>query len=191
MMDAGTRVVKELNDVEPSTSTSLEIGTDIYFDAIKGIMNIAEGGDAQLIYIASTVPADAIVNAMDMIGVDADDVMFIDCISNMMTGQQGKSDNIVFIESPTMLENIMLKVEFLRRKTPSRRTIVVVDSINTLHIHNDWKIMGEFLHILVNNLRSRGAIIIILSIKEQQTPEVSTLLSLVSDRLVKIGIGGE
>lgn len=186
-MDASAIVLKELKDVEPSTSTSLEISTEVYFDAVKGLMNLKDESKSQIVYIASTVPADAIINAMEMIGVDSDDVKFIDCISNMMTGQQGKYDNVIFIESPTMLENIMLKVEFLRRKSAARRSIVIIDSVNTLHIHNDWKIMGEFLHILVNSLRSRGSTTIILSIKEQQSPEVNALLGLVSDRVVKIG----
>lgn len=186
-MEASMKLIEELKDIEPSSSTSIEISTEVYFDVIKGIMNMAEDARAQIIYVAATVPADAIINAMDMIGVDAGSIDFIDCISNMMTGQQAKSENVIFIESPTMLENIMLKVEFLRRKSKAGRAIVVVDSVNTLHIHNDWKIMGEFLHILVNNLRSRGSTVIILSIKEQQSAEVGTLLGLVSDRFVKIG----
>ncbi len=186
-MDASATVIRELKDIEPSTSTSLEIGTEVYFDVIKGLMSMKDDGRTQMIYVASTVPAGAIINAMDMIGVEADGVKFIDCISNMMTGQQEKNEDIVFIESPTMLENIMLKVEFLRRKSTAKKAVVIIDSLNTLHIHNDWKIMGEFLHILVNNLRSRGSIIVILSIKEQQSPEVATLLSLVSDRVIRIG----
>ncbi|MBX8630978.1 MAG: hypothetical protein KIY12_00445 [Thermoplasmata archaeon] len=186
MNDIATQVAAEIEKLEPSTSTSLEIGADVYFDAIKGMLNHSSRG-VDVIYVASTVPAKAIISAMDLIGVDTGGVKFIDCISNMMTGQQSREENIILIESPTMLENIMLKVEFLRRKSNGRNVLVILDSINTLHIHNDWKIMGEFLHILVNSLRSRGAMILMLSIKEQQTQEVSTLLGLVSDKLVRFG----
>lgn len=188
-MEPSQLVMEELRDVEPSSSVSLEIETDVYFDVIKGLMNLVEDGKSQLVYVASTVPAEAIINAMEMIGVNHHGVKFIDCVSNMMTGPQSRSENVIFIESPTMLENIMLKVEFLRRKSPGMRSIVVVDSVNTLHIHNDWKIMGEFLHILVNNLRARGSVTLIISIKEQQSQEANTLLGLVSDRIVKIGGG--
>jgi hypothetical protein len=186
MNDIASQVAGEVNKLEPGTSTSLEIATDVYFDAIKGMLSLSDR-NAQIIYVASTVPADAIVNAMELIGVGTKQIKFIDCISNMMTGQHKREDNIIFIESPTMLENIMLKVEYLRRKSSAKTVLVILDSINTLHIHNDWKIMGEFLHILVNSLRSRGAMILMISIKEQQTQEVSTLLGLVSDKLVRFG----
>jgi len=189
-MEISSRLSEEISAIEASTSLSLEIGTDAYFDIIKGILNASnEGSNLSLIYIAATVPAEAIINAMQMIGLDHRNVNFIDCISNMITGQQKHSDRIIYIESPTMLENIMLKVEFLRRKMAGRRIAVVVDSLNTLHIHNDWKILGEFLHILVNNMRSRNASVIIISIKEQETQEGSTLLALVSDRVLQAGDG--
>ena len=186
MIDVSVQVAGEMQKLEPSTSTSLEIGTEVYFDAIKGMLN-HRNKNMQIIYVASTVPAEAIINAMKMIGVDTSHVRFIDCISSMMTGQRGSPENVILIESPTMLENIMLKIEFVRRKSAGKTVLVIVDSINTLHIHNDWKIMGEFLHIMVNGLRSRGAMVLMLSINEQQTQEVSTLLGLVSDKTIRFG----
>ena len=186
MMDISVQVASEISKLDPGTSTSLEIGTEVYFEVIKGMLN-PHNKNLQVVYVATTVPADAIINSMKMIGVDTSNVRFIDCISSMMTGQQKGLDNVLLIESPTMLENIMLKIEFLRRKSPEKLVLVVIDSINTLHIHNDWKIMGEFLHIMVNSLRSRGAMILMLSIKEQQTQEVSTLLGLVSDKMIRFG----
>src|SRR5437899_10684788 len=87
-----------------------------------------------------------------------------------------------------MLENIMLKVEFLLRKNPDRSALVVLDSINSLAIHNNTKILSEFLHILVNNLRARGAYTVIISMQEYETEEIRNMLVLVSDEALELGV---
>ena len=86
-----------------------------------------------------------------------------------------------------MLENIMLKVEYLLRKHEDRKALVVLDSINSLAIHNNTKILSEFLHILVNNLRSRGAYTVIFSMQEYETEEIRNMLVLVSDETIELG----
>ncbi|HEY5538475.1 MAG TPA: hypothetical protein VIL58_02915, partial [Thermoplasmata archaeon] len=98
-----------------------------------------------------------------------------------------KHPHAIFVESPTMLENLMLKVEFLIRKHSDRRALVVLDSINSLAIHNNTKILSEFLHILVNNLRSRGAYTVIFSMQEYETDEIRNMLVLVSDESIELG----
>ncbi|MEM3852560.1 MAG: hypothetical protein QXP70_06125 [Methanomassiliicoccales archaeon] len=186
-MDAALKVEKELETTEPSSAISLEVDGELYFDVIKGLMTFARKQDAQLIYVAATVSASAIKQAMALIDVDATGVRFIDCISNLMTGSHNDTGDVIFIESPTMLESIMLKVEFIRKRSSGKQVTVVLDSLNTLHIHNDWKILGEFLHILVSGLKNRGAVIVIMSISEQQSQELNALLGLVSDKSVKVG----
>lgn len=188
MIDTAAKVMEELRTTEQSSSLSLEVDSDSYLEVIKGIMTSYPSGEEQLIYITATVSAESIIQAMELIGVDVSEVKFIDCITNITTGSQSNGGNITHIESPTMLESIMLKVEFIRKKVSGKRIMVVLDSLNTLHIHNDWKILGEFLHILVNTLKSKGATVIILSVREQQSPELSMLLGLVSDRMVRIGV---
>jgi KaiC/GvpD/RAD55 family RecA-like ATPase len=84
------------------------------------------------------------------------------------------------VESPTMLENIMLKVEFLMRSIEGKK-IVLLDSINSLAIHNNTKILSEFLHIMVNNLRAKEAYTVILSVEEQSTEEINNMLGLICD----------
>jgi len=84
-----------------------------------------------------------------------------------------------------MLENIMLKVEFLMRSIGGKK-LVILDSINTLSIHNNPKILSEFLHIMVNNLRAKEAYTLILSITEQSSEEITNMLGLVCEETLVI-----
>jgi hypothetical protein len=102
-----------------------------------------------------------------------------------MMGTSVRSEHVSFVESPTMLENIMLKVEFLMRSIEGNK-LVLLDSINSLAIHNNTKILSEFLHILVNNLRAKNAYTLILSVEEQSSEEINNMLGLVCDETINL-----
>ncbi len=85
----------------------------------------------------------------------------------MIMGAMAQNDKIIYVESPTLLENVVLKVEYLMRKLEKGSKLVVVDSINSLAIHNDTKMLSEFLHVLISGLSPKGSYPVILSISEQ------------------------
>jgi len=98
-----------------------------------------------------------------------------------------QDEQTTLVESPTMLENIMLKVEYLIRKSQSKDKLVVIDSINSLAIHNNNWILSEFLHVLVSGLRSRDAYTVILTVEEHSTPELNNMVNLVCDHGIHAG----
>ncbi len=157
------------------------IKIDDYLDAMRGTVDafIVEK-DLSAIYITSTIPSQSIKNVLTILEIDLNRIYFIDCISHIMMGSAVRSERVFFVESPTMLENIMLKVEFLMRSIEGKK-IVLLDSINSLAIHNNTKILSEFLHIMVNNLRAKEAYTLILSVEEQSTEEINNMLGLICD----------
>jgi KaiC/GvpD/RAD55 family RecA-like ATPase len=173
---------------ELSVAVALHLKADQYFDAIQGLIDrFATKKELEVIYVTSTIPSQSILNAMEALEIPVEHIWFVDCITQIMMSQAKRHPHSIVVESPTMLENIMLKVEFLLRKNPDRSALVVLDSINSLAIHNNTKILSEFLHILVNNLRARGAYTVIISMQEYETEEIRNMLVLVSDEAVELG----
>jgi len=166
----------------------MRLKADQYFDAIQGMLDrFAMKKNLEVVYVTSTIPSQSIINALEVLEVPMDHMWFVDCISQIMMSQAKRHPHSIIVESPTMLENIMLKVEFLLRKHADRKALVVLDSINSLAIHNNTKILSEFLHILVNNLRSRGAYTVIFSMQEYETEDIRNMLVLVSDESIELG----
>jgi KaiC/GvpD/RAD55 family RecA-like ATPase len=181
-------VAEKLSALPDSSAVSLRLKSDQYFDALQGMLDrFAIKRDVEVIYVTATIPSQSIISALEVLEIPMDHVWFVDCISQIMMSQAKRHAHAIVVESPTMLENIMLKVEFLLRKHPDRSALVVLDSINSLAIHNNTKILSEFLHILVNNLRSRGAYTVIISMREYETEEVRNMLVLVSDESIELG----
>ncbi|HEY7589280.1 MAG TPA: hypothetical protein VIB49_11135 [Thermoplasmata archaeon] len=187
-MTIATEVNDKLARLPEASALSLRLKADQYFDAIQGIADqFASKKNLNVIYVTSTVPAQSILGALEALEIPLDHIWFVDCISQIMMSAEKRHPHTISVESPTMLENIMLKVEFVLRRNPDRNAILVLDSINSLAIHNNTKILSEFLHILVNNLRSRGAYTVIFSMQEYETEEVKNMLVLVSDETIEVG----
>lgn len=178
----------KLGTLPEASAIAMRLKADQYFDAIQGMLDrFATKKDLEVVYVTSTIPSQSIINALEVLEIPMDHIWFVDCISQIMMTQAKRHDHSIVVESPTMLENIMLKVEFLLRKHDDRSALVVLDSINSLAIHNNTKILSEFLHILVNNLRSRGAYTVIFSMQEYETEEIRSMLVLVSDETIELG----
>ena len=183
-----SEVAEKLSALPEASAVAMRLKAEQYFDAIQGMLDrFAAKKDLEVVYVTSTIPSQSIINALEVLEIPLEHMWFVDCISQIMMSQAKRHAHAIIVESPTMLENIMLKVEFLLRKHPERKALVVLDSINSLAIHNNTKILSEFLHILVNNLRSRGAYTVIFSMQEYETEEIRSMLVLVSDETVELG----
>ncbi|MDG6220906.1 MAG: hypothetical protein QCI38_05600, partial [Candidatus Thermoplasmatota archaeon] len=65
--------------------------------------------------------------------------------------------------------------------------IVILDSINSMAIHNNTKILSEFLHIFVNSLRTKQFYTGIMAMEEPGNEEVTNLVNFVCDTHLTIG----
>ena len=181
-------IAEKLGALPESSAVAMRLKADQYFDAIQGMIDrFAAKKDLEVVYVTTTLPSQSIISALEALEISMDHIWFVDCISQIMMSQAKRHAHTIVVESPTMLENIMLKVEFLLRRHPDRHALVVLDSINSLAIHNNTKILSEFLHILVNNLRSRGAYTVIFSMQEYETEEIRNMLILLSDESIELG----
>ncbi len=191
-MSVTSSIVDKLNELPPASSLALYVSLNTYFDALRAIVDIfATKNDLNVFYISSTIPSKNIVGLLEILGVDTSRVFFVDTISHLMASASETSDKYLYIESPTMLENIMLKIEYLLRKYRDKKAVVVLDSVNSMAIHNDLKILSEFLHIFVTSLRTWEAYMVIISMKEQNSPDIVNMLNLVCDDVFDAGGEGK
>jgi KaiC/GvpD/RAD55 family RecA-like ATPase len=184
------QIAAELSETPPSSAISLQMSVDNYLDVIRGVVDLfANKKEMDTIYVAATISSDAISRVLQALDIDDSHVYFVDCISHIMMGATAtqQDEQTTLVESPTMLENIMLKVEYLIRKSQSKDKLVVIDSINSLAIHNNNWILSEFLHVLVSGLRSRDAYTVILTVEEHSTPELNNMVNLVCDHGIHAG----
>lgn len=192
---APTDFGERLRAIPPGSAVALRLDPQEYADQYFAVLNatlrdIGSETDAFTIYVAVTSPAAFVWGLAQALDVSAERISFVDAISHLMMHFADPLSNATYVESPRALEEIMLRVEYLLRRFPHPRSIVVIDSVNSLAIHNPPELLSEFLHILLNHLKSRQVVTLVLETTGEQAASVDQLLNLVVDETIDIGRAG-
>jgi archaellum biogenesis ATPase FlaH len=94
-------------------------------------------------------------------------IKFIDCISRA-AGITDASTNCTFIESPVMLEKLIL--EILNNFKGMKREMdkyIIIDSLSALMIYNDPEIIREFISLVMNKSRAENIHVVSILIEEE------------------------
>lgn len=94
-------------------------------------------------------------------------IKFIDCISRS-AGINDIPTNCTFIESPVMLEKILL--EILNNFKGMKRELdkyIIIDSLSALMIYNDPEIIREFVSLVMNKSRAENIHVVSILVEEE------------------------
>jgi hypothetical protein len=162
---------------------------DNYLLALNAaIRDVGADPNTHTIYVSVTNPASLVWTIAQALDIPPEKISFVDAISHIMMEFRNPLPNATYLESPRMLENLMLRVEYLLRKHAGQRNLVIIDSVNSLAIHNPPSLLSEFFHILVNNLKSRQVLAILLATADETTSTVDQILSLVVDETIDVRV---
>ena len=187
----GTELSEKLRATPGGVALALRLGArdyaDNYVATLQAALRDAGVGTAtHTIFVSVTNPVSLVNNLAQALAVPTHDLSYIDAISHIMMNYRDPLPNASYIESPRMLENIMLHIEFLLRKHPTPRNVVIIDSVNTLAIHNPPDLLSEFFHILLNNLKARQVLSILLTTTDENSPSIDLMLQLVVDETLEV-----
>ena len=194
-MSAETEIGDRLRALAGGSAVALRLDpnnyADHYFAALSASLrdSVAQS-DAHVIFVSVTNPAALVWSLAQALDVPMERISFIDAISHIMMNYRDPLPNATYLESPRMLEDLMLRVEYLLRKHPSAHPVVVIDSVNSLSIHNPPDLLTEFFHILLNNLKSRQVLAILFAVSDDSTSAIDQMLSLTVDETIEVSEHG-
>jgi KaiC/GvpD/RAD55 family RecA-like ATPase len=164
---------------------------DHYFAVLNATLrDIGTEHDAHTIYVAVTNPASFVWSLAQALDTPPDRISFVDAISHIMMDYSNPLPNATYLETPRALESIMLRIEYLLRKNPHPRSIVVIDSVNSFAIHNPPELLTEFFHILLNMLKSRQVLTVVLEVGDDEATAVEAMLNLIVDETIDVAREG-
>jgi KaiC/GvpD/RAD55 family RecA-like ATPase len=172
---------------ETGDHAAVSLITDInnYFIAMKEVVKYTQDEGLACVYITATIPSSVIAEQLASEDLSTDHVHFVDCISFMVGKAPEDEGTVLYIESPTMIETIMLRVHTMIQRLGDQPKLVFLDSVNTLALHNDEKLMQEFIHYLINTLRVKEVSSVMLSIVDQTPEDLEIILKLVCDEVIE------
>ena len=183
-------LAEKLRGLQGGAAVAIRLDPREYADQYFAVMSatlrdVGGGSNAHTIYVSVTNPAALVWSLAQALDIEADRLSFVDAISHIMMNYRDPLPNASYIESPRMLEDIMLRVEYLLLRHPNPRSIVVLDSANSLAIHNPPDLLSEFFHILLTNLKSRQVLAIVLAVSDDGNSPIDHMLSLIVDETIE------
>ncbi|MEJ6530819.1 MAG: hypothetical protein ACKVHN_03115 [Candidatus Poseidoniales archaeon] len=189
MFELDQRIAEQLTEVALSSSVQVRCGNSNAFmvtaSTMVPLMQMFEMGG---VYISGSRSAMEMIDAFETIGIDVSNIQFIDLVSSgVLGGTTTTRKNIHYVDSPIMLESILLRSLYLLRTTTLERNFVILDSVNALAIYNDDRMLAEYLHTFINTFRQREVLSVILNVPDQTPPLVLSNLDLYCTDLIDRG----
>ena len=140
------------------------------------------------VYISASRPAPELIATFTEIGIPVDSIQFVDCVSSaLLGGTENPYTNISYVDSPIMLESILLRTLFHLKQMPTEQNFVILDSVNALAIYNEERMLAEYLHTFINTFRARDVLSSVVTVPDQTPPSVLANLDLYCTDLIDRG----
>ena len=189
MFELDQMIAEQLTQVSLGSSVQVRLSSSNAFAVTAStmipLMQMFEMGG---VYISASRGAVEIIQAFEAIGVDVSGIHFLDLVSSgVLGGTDVPYSNITFIDSPIMLESILLRTLYTLRTVNNQRNFVFLDSVNALAIYNDDRMLAEYLHTFINTFRQREVLSVIPNVPDQTPPLVLANLDTYCTDLVDRG----
>jgi len=189
MFELDQRIAEQLTEVALNSAVQVRCGNSNAFmvtaSTMIPLMQMFEMGG---VYISGSRSAMEMIEAFETIGIDVSHIQFIDLVSSgVLGGTDVDRTNIHFVDSPIMLESVLLRTLYLLRTTSLERNFVILDSVNSLAIYNEDRMLAEYLHTFINTFRQREVLSVILNVPDQTPPLVLSNLDLYCTDLIDRG----
>ena len=174
MFELDQRISEQLTQVALNSAVQVRVGTaNSFMVTVSTMIPLMQMFEMGGVYISASRGAVEIIQAFEAIGVDVSHIQFIDLVSSgILGGTDVKYPNVHFVDSPIMLESILLRTLYVLRTMESQRNFVFLDSVNALAIYNDDRMLAEYLHTFINTFRQREVLTVILNVPDQTPPLV-------------------
>ncbi len=178
-------LTEELSGVPEGQIILLETNAEHSLDVSLSAMRIiTRNKKATAIILSASRPCTNLLMLYQKNNIPIDHLLILDCICKTPPVSAKALTNIIHLGDVSALTSISLAVtESLKKITGSR--LVVIDSINTMLIHNQPSIFGKFIHGLLTRMRLVGAGGILLSLEAETDKMIRAEIAQLCDKVIK------
>jgi|SRR3989344_4879554 len=135
------------------------------------------------IYVTLNMPYYSILENLKKNDINSSKLYFIDCVSKQASGFKNIK-NCCFVENPESLTELSLAIT--EAINTGNFNFLVFDSISTMLMYNDLKIVERFVHYAINKLRSYDMDGALLFINDEKSKELANVIMQFCDKFIAL-----
>ena len=174
------------NAISTNQSIGIILPGSNYPDLVQSLFeHIRSNPDEAWVYVTVTKPCENFFNEYEFLE-ECKNIRFIDCISRA-AGITKVKHKCVLIESPTMLEKLVLEIMDIYKDVDVKtKKFLVLDSLTNLIIYNDPEIVTEFFYLIINRTRAKNIHMVSIAIEEEELDKHLNRLIYLNDKILKV-----
>ncbi len=118
--------------------------------------------DKPIIYINLTTTYNSLVSNLKKDGLKINNILFIDCLTQLAGGNVSNQENVLFIKEPNDLTSLEIAISKFFESIPNEKWLVFY-GFNILKIYNKEDIILRFIQSIFENASANNAKLVILS----------------------------
>ncbi len=126
------------------------------------------------VYVTLNKPYENIKKQFQKEKIDVTNVIFIDAVTKTVGGKIEKKKDCLYIGNPKNLSDISIAMDQAIMAIPAKNKFLFFDSLSTLLLYNDVRVVAKFVHFLSGKMRVwkvKGIIISLRRTKDQELIE--------------------
>ena len=180
--DAFTTVSESLESLEKPVVLAM-IDPIRYQDAVVGLLRYFTSKVSRGIYVSLNKPYAVLAKSFEKSGISANSLFFVDGITNVSEVQED-SDHAC-LGSSVDLSSLCIATSKAVSRFPEDK-FLVLDSLSTLLIYNESKVVAKFAHLFTEKMRRWGTSGILLTVDMNAERDVVSQLAPFCDKVVKL-----
>ena len=174
---------EKLNKISDDSIILLETNAEDSFETSMASIKLLSDKHDNGIVLSASRPYVNLVNNYKKNDIDTNKMFILDCISKKYDGDK-KSDNVMFLENVSALTDISLSLSDCMQTIDGKK-FIIIDSINTMLIHNKPHIFSRFIHGILTKMRLNG-VGGLLILGDKTNKEVKAEITQLCDKVIKV-----
>ena len=178
------KLEQELSKLPEDSIVLIETSAENAFEAsMASIKLLADKHDNGIIVSASR-PYINLVSNYKKNDIDTKKMFILDCISKKHDAGM-ESDSVIFLENASSLTDISLSLGE-RMQMIDGKKFILIDSINTMLIHNKPDIFARFMHDILTKMRLHRIGGMLISLEETTNKDMRAEIAQLCDKVIKL-----
>ncbi len=171
-LDRGAEILLVKVDSKHYVRVSLEI--------VKYFSKVAEG-----IYVTLNKPYFSLKKMFMKEGIDLSKIVFIDCITLQLGGEEIDTDRCFYLSSPDPVQ-LQVTIERAMDLITADNRFIYLDSLSTISLYKSFESLIKFLRHLTGKMRLRGFVGTIFTIEREMEDSYYSQISLMCDEVIEV-----
>ena len=137
-------------------------------------------------YVAVSKPYNYTLKLLKSNNIQTENIFFIDCITKGLGGEVLRTNNCVFVESPSHLTDLSVALHEFFKSEGAPNRFLYIDSISSLMIHNKPETVMRFIHYITGKMRVFGFNGLMLALHEETDQRLISELGQFCDKMIHL-----